>query len=94
MGAQLGFSPAFLQGFKKIGLHLSSDLLQRVHRRVKKALFFPLCAFFRSNSQAMFPKMPSSGKKIALFSHSADPSQQVYLMAASVALGGFNKRNY
>ncbi|MEY3368299.1 MAG: hypothetical protein RI973_1454, partial [Bacteroidota bacterium] len=31
-------------------------LFRRGHRRGKKALFFPLCAFFRSNSWAILPK--------------------------------------
>jgi hypothetical protein len=51
---------------KKMGIH-SLDLLRWGHQRVKKALFFPLCAFFRSNSRAMLPQKAFKWKENSSF---------------------------
>jgi hypothetical protein len=69
------------------------DLLRWGHLRIKKALFFPLCAFFGQIAGLCSLKKPSSGKKIALFSHFADPSQQGYLKKVEVLSLGFRSLN-
>jgi hypothetical protein len=43
------------------------DLFRRGHRRGKKTLFFPLFAFFRSNSWAILPKKAFKWKENSTF---------------------------